>query len=107
MLKDVCKGADSERMIKMGKRIKAAGIKLSVTVLVGLGGRDQPIELVKTSAIAQAQNHVTHPDVIDDPALNVPQRRNEELVPEGRPVPAVVKKAHRRVAAIRGTGRLG
>jgi radical SAM superfamily enzyme YgiQ (UPF0313 family) len=39
VLKDVCKGADSERMIKMGRRIKAAGIKLSVTVLVGLGGR--------------------------------------------------------------------
>ena len=41
VLKDVCKGADSQRMIKMGRRVKAAGIKLSVTVLVGLGGRER------------------------------------------------------------------
>jgi len=39
VLKDICKGADSSKMIKMGRRVKAAGIKLSVTVLVGLGGR--------------------------------------------------------------------
>jgi radical SAM superfamily enzyme len=41
VLKDVCKGANAEKMIKMGRRIKAAGIKLSVTVLVGLGGRER------------------------------------------------------------------
>ena len=41
VLKDVCKGADSQRMIKMGRRVKASGIKLSVTVLVGLGGRER------------------------------------------------------------------
>jgi biotin synthase-like enzyme len=39
VLKDVCKGANAEKMIKMGRRVKASGIKLSVTVLVGLGGR--------------------------------------------------------------------
>ncbi len=39
VLKDVCKGANADKMIKMGRRVKAAGIKLSVTVLVGLGGR--------------------------------------------------------------------
>lgn len=39
VLKAVRKGADSDKMIAMGRRIKAAGIKLSVTVLVGLGGR--------------------------------------------------------------------
>ena len=41
VLKDICKGADSEKMIKMGKRVKESGIKLSVTVLVGLGGRER------------------------------------------------------------------
>ncbi len=41
VLKDVCKGANAEKMIKMGKRVKASGIKLSVTVLVGLGGRER------------------------------------------------------------------
>ena len=37
ILKDICKGADSAKMIKMGKRIKNAGMQLSITVLVGLG----------------------------------------------------------------------
>jgi radical SAM superfamily enzyme YgiQ (UPF0313 family) len=37
ILRDICKGSDSAKMIKMGKRIKKAGMQLSVTVLVGLG----------------------------------------------------------------------
>ena len=37
ILKKICKGADSTKMIKMGKRIKKTGMQLSVTVLVGLG----------------------------------------------------------------------
>jgi len=41
VLKYVCKGANAEKMIKMGRRVKASGIKLSVTVLVGLGGRER------------------------------------------------------------------
>ncbi len=41
VLKDVCKGANAEKMIRMGRRVKASGIKLSVTVLVGLGGRER------------------------------------------------------------------
>lgn len=39
ILKKIRKGADSAKMIKMGKRVKKAGIKLSLTVLNGLGGR--------------------------------------------------------------------
>lgn len=39
VLKQVKKGADSKKMIKMGNRVKNSGIKLSVTVLIGLGGR--------------------------------------------------------------------
>jgi len=38
-LKNVNKGADSERMIQMGQKIRTAGIILSVTVLLGIGGR--------------------------------------------------------------------
>jgi len=33
------KGADSQRMIDMGKKIRQAGIKLSITVLLGIAGR--------------------------------------------------------------------
>jgi len=41
VLKDIRKGANAEKMITMGRRVKDAGIKLSVTVLVGLGGRER------------------------------------------------------------------
>ncbi len=37
LLKEIRKGTTSDNMIKMGKRVKDAGIKLSITVLVGLG----------------------------------------------------------------------
>ena len=42
-LKKIKKGADSDRMIKMGKKIRKAGIKLSVTVLIGIAGRKRSI----------------------------------------------------------------
>lgn len=35
------KGSDSQLMIEMGKKIRAAGIKLSVTVLLGIAGRQR------------------------------------------------------------------
>jgi radical SAM superfamily enzyme YgiQ (UPF0313 family) len=38
-LKNIKKGASSERMIEMGKKIRAAGIKLSITVLLAIAGR--------------------------------------------------------------------
>ena len=41
VLKQIKKGADSAKMIKMGKRIKKAGIKLSVTVIIGIGGQER------------------------------------------------------------------
>lgn len=40
-LKAVNKGATAEKMINMGRKIKDAGIKLSVTVLLGLAGRQR------------------------------------------------------------------
>ncbi len=40
-LKEINKGADSQRMIDMGRKARAAGIKLSVTVLLGLAGRER------------------------------------------------------------------
>lgn len=38
-LKNINKGATAERMIEMGKKIKAAGIRLSVTVILGIAGK--------------------------------------------------------------------
>ncbi|MFW6334839.1 MAG: radical SAM protein [Desulfosalsimonas sp.] len=40
-LKAVNKGAGSEKMITCGRKVKEAGIKLSVTVLLGLAGRQR------------------------------------------------------------------
>jgi radical SAM superfamily enzyme YgiQ (UPF0313 family) len=40
-LKAINKGADSQQMIKMGQKAREAGIKLSITVLLGLAGRER------------------------------------------------------------------
>ena len=40
-LQKINKGADSERMIEMGRKIRAAGMKLSITVLLGIAGRER------------------------------------------------------------------
>ncbi|GBC62593.1 radical SAM protein [Desulfonema ishimotonii] len=37
----VRKGADAEKMIRMGRKIRAAGVRLSVTVLLGLAGKER------------------------------------------------------------------
>jgi radical SAM superfamily enzyme YgiQ (UPF0313 family) len=40
-LKAITKGADAERMIAMGRKVKQAGIKLSITVILGVAGRER------------------------------------------------------------------
>lgn len=40
-LKSIRKGAPSAKMIDMGKKARAAGIKLSVTVLLGIAGKER------------------------------------------------------------------
>jgi radical SAM superfamily enzyme YgiQ (UPF0313 family) len=40
-LKAINKGATAQQMIDMGKKAKEAGIKLSITVLLGLAGRER------------------------------------------------------------------
>jgi radical SAM superfamily enzyme len=40
-LKNIHKGANAQTMIDMGKKIRAAGIKLSITVLLGVAGRER------------------------------------------------------------------
>ncbi len=37
------KGADSRRILEMGRKVKSAGIKLSVTVLLGIAGKDRSL----------------------------------------------------------------
>lgn len=40
-LQNINKGADSARMIDMGKKLRASGMKLSITVLLGIGGKER------------------------------------------------------------------
>jgi radical SAM superfamily enzyme YgiQ (UPF0313 family) len=40
-LQNINKGADAARMIDMGKKLRASGMKLSITVLLGIGGKER------------------------------------------------------------------
>lgn len=57
VLTEIVKGADSAKMIKMGKRVKKADIKLSVTVLIGLAGRERSkIHAMETGRVLSAMD---------------------------------------------------
>jgi radical SAM superfamily enzyme YgiQ (UPF0313 family) len=57
VLKEIRKGATSEKMITMGRRIKNSGIKLSVTVLIGLAGRERSkIHAMETGKVLSAMD---------------------------------------------------
>ena len=43
-LKKVKKGTDARNLIRMGKKVREAGIKLSVTVLLGIAGPERSLE---------------------------------------------------------------
>lgn len=44
LLKEIRKGASAENLIAMGRKVKDAGIKLSVTVLLGIAGTERSLE---------------------------------------------------------------
>ncbi len=44
VLEEIKKGHSPERMIEAGRRVRAAGMKLSVMVILGLGGRERSLE---------------------------------------------------------------
>ena len=44
LLQEIHKGASAETLIAMGRKVKEAGIKLSVTVLLGIGGTDRSLK---------------------------------------------------------------
>ncbi|MBU0615981.1 MAG: radical SAM protein [Nanoarchaeota archaeon] len=50
LLKDIKKGVTRKEMIEAGRKIKKSGIKLSVTVLLGLGGKEKSKEHAKATA---------------------------------------------------------
>lgn len=44
ILKKIHKGTSAGNLVKMGKKVREAGIKLSVTVLLGIAGREKSVE---------------------------------------------------------------
>jgi radical SAM superfamily enzyme YgiQ (UPF0313 family) len=44
LLKKIRKGASPQNLIDMGRKVRKAGIKLSVTVLLGIAGRERSLE---------------------------------------------------------------
>lgn len=81
ILKDISKGADSRVMIEAGKRLVESGIKLSVTLISGLGGKDGWQEHAKESArVINAIN----PDYLGLLTLLIePGTRMYDMVKEG------------------------
>ncbi len=52
VLQDVNKGHSPERMIEAGRKIRAAGMKLSVMVILGLAGRERSLEHARATGEA-------------------------------------------------------
>jgi len=48
-LKKIHKGTDAENLINMGRKVREADIKLSVTVLLGIAGRERSLEHAKAT----------------------------------------------------------
>ena len=44
LLKEICKGTSAENLINMGRKVRDAGIKLSVTVLLGIAGKERSLD---------------------------------------------------------------
>jgi radical SAM superfamily enzyme YgiQ (UPF0313 family) len=44
LLKEIRKGTSAEHLVNMGRKVRDAGIKLSVTVLLGIAGRERSLE---------------------------------------------------------------
>ena len=47
--KKINKGSDAKTCIEMGRKVKAAGIKLSVTVLLGIAGKEKSLQHAKAT----------------------------------------------------------
>ncbi|MEA2040545.1 MAG: radical SAM protein [Thermodesulfobacteriota bacterium] len=49
VLKDIHKGSSAQNLINMGRKVIDAGIKLSVTVLLGIAGRERSLQHAKAT----------------------------------------------------------
>lgn len=74
VLKKVKKGTTAENLVRMGRKVRDAGIKLSVTVLLGIAGREGSLQHARlTGEVLSAMD----PNYVG--ALTVMFRHNTEL----------------------------
>ena len=88
VLQEVNKGHSPERMIEAGRKIRAAGMKLSVMVILGLAGRERSLEHARATGEALSSidpNYVGVLTLMIDPgtrlAAEVSEGRFELLTP--------------------------
>jgi len=62
-LTEIHKGADAARMIECGRKAKAAGMKLSITVLLGIAGKDPARSLAHARATGEVLSAID-PDFV-------------------------------------------
>lgn len=74
ILNDICKGVNPKEMVEAGLKIKKAGMKLSVTIILGLGGKEK--SELHTKETAKLLNEI-QPDFIG--ALTLIVAPNTEL----------------------------
>ena len=88
-LAEIKKGADAARMIECGKKVKKLGMKLSITVLLGIAGDDPAKSLAHARATGEVLSAID-PDfvgaltimVVPGTPLYEAQRRGEWHLPE-------------------------
>jgi radical SAM superfamily enzyme YgiQ (UPF0313 family) len=82
VLREIKKGASPERMIEAGTKVRNAGLKLSVTVLLGIAGRDRSLTHARaTGAVLSAMD----PNYVGVLTLMIlPNTEMGQMVREGR-----------------------
>jgi radical SAM superfamily enzyme YgiQ (UPF0313 family) len=82
VLHDMRKGHTTERMIEAGQKIRAAGIKLSVMVILGLAGRQRSLEHARATGLALSAIDPNYTGVLT--LMIYPGTALEAQVKEGR-----------------------
>ncbi len=82
VLLEVRKGAAPERMIEAGRRVREAGVKLSVTVLLGLAGRERSLAHARATGAVLSAMDPTYVGVLT--LMILPNTELGRKVEEGR-----------------------
>lgn len=82
VLREVKKGVSPERMIEAGQRVRTVGLKLSVTVLLGIAGRERSLIHARATGAALSAMDPNYVGVLT--LMVLPNTELGEKVKEGR-----------------------